>query len=276
MTALIKRHPLVAFFVLAYLGSWLVWSPWWALSSNGLGLVGYQLPLSAVQGINQLGLFAGPFAAAILVSHVADGSAKPLLNRIFRFRAPGRAYLIALVVIPIVLVAGPLLWPSEVAVDRPTGVGLVTTLLTTFVIYLVGGPIQEEPGWRGFALPRLQRRLHPTAAALLLGAIWCCWHAPLFLTAEWDTPRGKVGDLLAYLVFVVGLSVLLGWVANSAPDSIWLPILGHNAVNWTLFAMPLLTGIAIPELWPVALAVAAAALVVVALTRGRLGLASAA
>ena len=40
MTALIKRHPLVAFFLLAYLGSWLVWSPWWALSSNGLGLVG--------------------------------------------------------------------------------------------------------------------------------------------------------------------------------------------------------------------------------------------
>ena len=74
----------------------------------------------------------------------------------------------------------------------------------------------------------------------------------------------------------VGLSVLLGWVANSAPDSIWLPILGHNAVNWTLFAMPLLTGIAIPELWPVALAVAAAALVVIVITRGRLGLASAA
>ena len=44
---------------------------------------------------------------------------------------------------------------------------------------LTGGPLGEEAGWRGYALPRLQRQFHPVAAALILGFLWANWHLPL-------------------------------------------------------------------------------------------------
>jgi uncharacterized protein len=49
-------------------------------------------------------------------------------------------------------------------------------------VFLLGGPLGEEPGWRGFVLPRLQPRFGPLGGTLLLGFLWGCWHLPEFLT----------------------------------------------------------------------------------------------
>lgn len=51
------------------------------------------------------------------------------------------------------------------------------------------GTVQEEPGWRGFALPRMQRPMHPVSATVGLVVVHTFWHAPPFLTREWDTAR---------------------------------------------------------------------------------------
>lgn len=164
-----------------------------------------------------------------------------------------------------------MLWPSGGAVATVRGPALVVTLAITFVVFLVGGPLQEEPGWRGFALPRLQQRLQPTAAAIVLGVVHCVWHAPLFLTREWDTPRRSPLDLLAYLLLVVSLSVVLAWGSNSARGSLLPAILGHNSVNWTLTMLPVVTGRSIDSVWPAALGLSALALMSTGATRGRLG-----
>ncbi|NUR88368.1 MAG: hypothetical protein HOY71_30135, partial [Nonomuraea sp.] len=100
----------------------------------------------------------------------------------------------------------------------------------------------------------------------------CFWHAPLFLTAEWDTPRGDAGQLVAYLLLTVSLSVVLAWVVNGSGGSVLLAVLGHNGVNWALFAVGAVTGQAVASTWPVAIGLAVLAVVVVAVTRGRLGL----
>ena len=169
MKNLIVRGPLWAFFVLSYAGSWLVWSPWWLLSQSGLGLLPFQLPPGAVQLIQLAGLLAGPFTAALIVTRVLDGTVRPLLRRIVQWRERPLSYLLALAAIPLALAAGVLAWPAGEASrpDIPGGVGLVGSLAIVFVICLVGGALEEEPGWRGFALPRLQQRLHPTTAALV-------------------------------------------------------------------------------------------------------------
>ncbi|WP_327085526.1 CPBP family intramembrane metalloprotease [Nonomuraea sp. NBC_01738] len=266
MTDLIRRHPLIAFLTMAYLGSWAGWSPWW-LSESGLGLP-YELPVSAIAGVNQLGLFAGPFAAALIVTRVVEGreGVRRLLRRLVRWRAHPGLHALALVAIPVAAGAGYLL------VRAPAGdPGLIAPLAITYATYLLGGPIQEEPGWRGFALPRLRRRLSPIAAALVLGVIHCFWHAPLFLTREWDTARGDAGQLVAYLVLTVSLSVVLSWLASGSRGSLMLAVLGHNGVNWALFAAGALTGSAVTSTWPAALGLAALALAAIALTRGRLG-----
>ncbi|WP_431230900.1 CPBP family intramembrane glutamic endopeptidase [Paenarthrobacter nicotinovorans] len=85
---------------------------------------------------------------------------------------------------------------------------------------------------RGFALPRLQQRWHPLTAALIIGVLHCGWHAPLFLTDEWDTARQDPSQYLAYLLLVVSLSFVLSWIANGTRGSVLLVILGHNSVNW--------------------------------------------
>lgn len=272
MTALIRRRPLMAFFVLSYLGSWVAWSPWW-LSESGIGVLPFQLPFSAIAGINQLGLFAGPFAAALLVTRVSDGRdrLRGLLRRIVQWRAHPVWYLLALVAIPLATGIGYLLAPGTSLTLEGGGIAVLGLLMTNYLVYLLGGPIQEEPGWRGFALPRLQRRLHPMTAALVLGVIHCFWHAPLFLTDEWDTARQDPGQLLAYLVLVVSMSFVMSWLANGSRGSVMLVILGHNSINWALFAAGTLTGQPIVNNWPAALGLAGLAIITIAATRGRLG-----
>lgn len=272
MKVFVRRYPLVAFFALAYGGSWLLWSPWW-LSLSGVGLLPFELPFAAIALVNQLGLFAGPFAAAFLVTHQLEGKAgvDRLWASITNWRVRVPWYLLALVVIPLAVGAGYLLQGDAGAIAELGGVSTASLLISTFFYYLLGGPVQEEPGWRGFALPRLQGRMHPLAAALLLGALHCAWHAPLFLTSEWDAARHDPGQYVAYLILVVSLSVVLSWLHNGSGGSVLLAILAHNSLNWGLYAAGTLLGEEVSSNWPGALGLGLLAVVAVLLTRGRLG-----
>lgn len=272
MIELIRRRPLTAFFVFSYLGSWVLWSPWW-LSQSGIGVLQFKLPFIAVAGINQLGLFAGPLASALLVTRIADGRNGPerLLRRMVQWRARPFWYLLALVLIPAATGLGYLFLSGTSIVFEGGLLAAIGVLTTTYVTYLLGGPVQEEIGWRGFALPRLQTRLSPVTAALVLGVIHCFWHAPLFLTSEWDTARGEPSQFLAYLLLVLSMSIILSWLFNGSRASVLLAVLGHNGINWALFAAGVLTGQAVENNWPAALGLTALAIITIAATRGQLG-----
>lgn len=272
MTALIRRRPLLMFFVLAYLGSWVGWAPWW-LSQSGVGVLPFQLPFVAVAGINQLGLFAGPFMAALLMTRLTEGRAgtRRFWRRLVQWRARPLWWVLALAAIPLAAGIGYLLRAGTTFATEEGGAAMLWLLTSTYLIYLLGGPIQEEPGWRGFALPRLQQRLHPVTAALVLGVIHCLWHAPLFLTDEWDTARQEPSQYLAYLILVVSLSFVLSWLYNGSRGSVLMVILGHNGVNWALFTVGALTGLVAASNWPAALGLAGFAIIAIIATRGRLG-----
>lgn len=269
MTSGLARHPLTAFFVLSYLGSWVMWSPWW-LSQSGIGVLPFELPFVAVAGINQLGMFAGPFAAALLMTCLTEGreGARRFWRRIVQWRAHPGWYVLALVVIPLATGIGYLLSPTADPAFEGT---MLVTLTSAYVVYLLGGPFQEEPGWRGFALPRLQQRLHPMTSALVLGVIHCFWHAPLFLTDEWDTAREDPSQYLAYLILIVSMSFVMSWLANGSRDSLVVVILGHNGINWALHGTEMLTGNAVISNWPAAIGLATLAIITIIATRGRLG-----
>lgn len=270
MSAWIRSSPLLAFTVLAYAGSWLAWSPWW-LARNGVGVLPYELPFAAVTGINQLGLFAGPFAAALIVTGVRSGRAglSRLLASLVQFRVRGRWYALVLVAIPLAAGIGYLFTSGFSAEADTSGGFLVVFLIGSYLMFLLGGPLQEEPGWRGVALPLLQHRRHPLTAAFLLGLIHCFWHAPLFATAEWDTARAGAGDYLAYLLLILALSVVMSWVFNGSRGSLLLAILAHNGLNWAILSAGGLTETAATT-WPAALGMSMLALIAIAATRGRL------
>jgi membrane protease YdiL (CAAX protease family) len=90
----------------------------------------------------------------------------------------------------------------------------------------LGGPVNEEPGWRGFALPRLQARFGSVAGSALLGTLWAGWHLPLFFIHGWVTV-----PVWAFTIILVTASVLITWGANLSGLSIVVPILMHAAFN---------------------------------------------
>lgn len=272
MIALLRRRPLTAFFVLAFLGSWVLWSPWW-LSRSGIGVLPFELPFVAVAGINQLGLFAGPFASALLMARITEGRDGPnrLLRRMLQWRVRPFWYALAFLLIPVATGLGYLFLPGTTLVLDGGALAALGVLTTTYLTYVLGGPLQEEIGWRGFALPRLQTRLSPVAAALVLGVVHCLWHGPLFLTSEWDTARHEPSQFLAYLLLVVSMSIIMSWLFNGSHGSVMLAIFGHNGINWALFAAGALTGRAVENTWPAALGVTALAIITIAVTKGRLG-----
>lgn len=271
MSAWIRSSPLLAFTVLAYAGSWLAWSPWW-LARNGVGVLPYELPFAAVTGINQLGLFAGPFAAALIVTGVRSGraGASRLLASLVQLKVRGRWYALVLVAVPLAAGIGYVLVSDFSPEADSSGGFLVVVLIGSYLMFLLGGPLQEEPGWRGVALPLLQHRHHPLTAAVLLGLIHCVWHTPLFATAEWDTARAGAGDYLAYLLLILALSVVLSWVFNGSRGSLLPAVLAHNGLNWAMLTTGGLTG-ATATTWPAAFGMSALAFIGIVLTGGRLG-----
>jgi uncharacterized protein len=269
---LLRNQPLVAYFVLAYAGSWIVYIP--AI----LAFWGY-LP-GAWTAAFYLGPFAGPFLAAFVMTGIAEGRAgvDRLLRRFLIWRVGWQWYAFILLGIPALMLAGLLVLPGVAASFQglPTSWG-VNYAASFVLILLVGGPLGEEPGWRGFALPRMQPRFGPLAGTLLLGFLWACWHLPTFLTPAQHGGPGT--DWAAFFtnfpIFVVSttaMAVVFTWVFNHTRASIFIAILLHASVDSTsglvnLFSAPLVQNHD-PE--PL-LAFGIPALVLIAVTHGRLG-----
>jgi membrane protease YdiL (CAAX protease family) len=157
------RHDLLLYFALAYLLSWALW-PLVILNPTSSPLVPF-----------------GPLIAAVAVSLLAGGRKElwALVRQLTRWRVHPIWYVIALlghfgmagVVAALAIAAGAPMLRSGAYTDVQA-VGF--TFLSTMII--VG--LFEEVGWRGFALPRLQRRLDALWAALVLGVLWALWHLP--------------------------------------------------------------------------------------------------
>lgn len=99
------------------------------------------------------------------------------------------------------------------------------TPLSVVVFVLVFG---EELGWRGFALPRLLDRHGPWAASIAIGVTWAVWHLPLFYMPgmpQFGSPFG------AFIVYTIGLSLVLTWLAVPTRASVVMATLFHGAVN---------------------------------------------
>lgn len=234
---------LVVFFVLTYGLSWS-----WAI------------PLAAAHLVVRRGevwpthypLLLAPAIAAVVVTAWTTGrpGVRDLLARMARWRVPVRWWLAAVSPVAflglalIAMAAAGKALPSAADFGQFSGtpaVGLVgVVLLITFV-----GALGEETGWRGYALPQLQRRFSPLASSLILAVVWFGWHLPQFfvIAAYRDFGPGQ------YAGMFLGLScgaVILTWLYNRSGGSILLVIVWHglyNVVSGTQAATGLLAAV---------------------------------
>ena len=269
---LIARYPLASFFILAFGLSWIAWSPWW-LGQDGLGLLPIPGAIQVIALVNPIGIF-GPAAAALIVIRATEGRAgvRHFWVSVTNLRFGLRWWGAALIGVPALLFLGVLLLPGTLdlfTTDGLAGVLMIYPVQLLGIVFLGGG--LEEIGWRGFAQPKLQEKCSPLAAALLIGTVWAVWHAPLFLTQTWDTPRSTIAQILLYVVVVIGLSVIMAWVRNGS-DSTLAAVLAHASVNGSLGVLVVAFPQSLVETsnwWGLGIILAAA--VVVLLTKGRLG-----
>jgi uncharacterized protein len=144
-------------------------------------------------------------------------------------------YLLALVLIPVIWLLGNLLSRAlgmEVPFFRNPVVDfkLLEMAILFFLYNIAYGALSEEPGWRGFALPRLQARFSPLVSSLILGVIWAVWHAPgKFGGIE----ASSLADTLVEWILIVLVTIIFTWLFNRTKGSILVTALIHPAMNTT-------------------------------------------
>jgi uncharacterized protein len=270
--ALLARHPLVFFFVLAYAGTWLFELPY-VLSEYGAGLLPTRSPV--LLWTSPVSVFMGPFLAAFVMTGATEGreGVRRLLRRFVLWRVGLRWYLFALLGIPVIAVLSVVVIPGVLGSFRGLSALAPLSLLGIFLYVLfLGGALGEEPGWRGFALPRLQSLHGPLVGSLILGPLWALWHLPLFLT-PWNELTAF--NVVVFVLATTSFAIMYTWVFNNTKGSVLMAILIHASFNASvtgilapLFPAPILEDYG---LLPLLGGFGAFAVVLVALTRGRLG-----
>jgi membrane protease YdiL (CAAX protease family) len=175
--------------------------------------------------MNLVGLGAfGPLVAAVLAGRL-EGKSR-LLERLRIWRVGLGWYAVALGVFGVVYVAGAAVWNGLAGSGGTAIPWFYPPREPQRIAAMIVFPVGEEPGWRGFALPRLQEGRSPLRASLLLGAAWGLWHIPMFLIAGL-TP-------LMFLISFVNLlagSVVFSWIFNRTKGSLLLAILAHMGAH---------------------------------------------
>ena len=273
---LIIRHPLVAYFVLAFGGSWGLQLPM-LLSRDGFGLLPYSVPMLPFMLLFLLSTYAGPTLAALLVTATEGGGAgvQAHLRRYVQWRVGLRWYLVVLLGYPLLYVLAATVFMGAAALQAVAGkwMLLFTWYLPTLLLFQGSTQWGEEPGWRGFALPRLQARFGPVPGSLLLGLLHGVWHLPIFVYTGGPVAIGPF-DLSTFALntaLIAVVTIVWTWVYNNTGGSILLAVLLHSSFNASqAFIVELIP--AFPEeatLFVTGVYVVIALLLVVA-TRGRL------
>ncbi len=226
MSALVKRNPLIAYFILAFAFSWTIYL---LLVAVQQGWTDAQIPYA----IHYLGSF-GPAFAALIVTALTTGrdGLRELGGRMIKWRV-GWGYAAFAILSPILLFLVAIIvvraikgeWPDL----RLLGQANYLPYLGWGVLplWLISFGFGEEIGWRGFALPRLQNTMNVSKATLILALVWALWHMPAFFYL--DTIQ-NLGGLLIIPGFLIGIlfgAVVFTWLYNGTGGSILMVVIWH-------------------------------------------------
>lgn len=220
----LKNHPLVGYYLLACALSWSIQVP---LALQAQGVTGTSIPFS----LHYLSAF-GPMVAALIVTGLTAGRSG--LAEFFHRKGKGRLPLgwwgFALAPLILYVLAIPIIGLISGQPPDFQALGEVNFLpdmgIGAFFLWILTFGLGEETGWRGFALPHLQKGRSAMAATLILWVLWAFWHLPLFFYSY------RSVFLAGFLIGLLAGAITLTWLYNST-GSIWIPVLFHGAFNFT-------------------------------------------
>ena len=231
-----KKHPVTEFYILAFAISWIGLIPG-VLGSQGIAP--FDSPFVQFLGI----LFSiGPTLAAVIMSQVMQGKTgvQNLLKGLLKWRVNLVWYLVAVLGPVVIFVTGQVLTKLMGLTVESAAVPSDSFLFVVVILTVILSNTSEEIGWRGFALPYLQKRYNALLSALIVGLLWSLWHLPLvFLKGN---PMAQ--SPLIWFVSIVASAFIYTWLYNSTQGSILLVALFHSALN--------IFGAFIPEVSPIA------------------------
>jgi membrane protease YdiL (CAAX protease family) len=271
----VQRHPLLAYFLVAFTGTWVCFAPL-TFSQQGVGLLPVELPDAAAFLLYMLATYTGPFLAALLVTQLVEGrvGVQHLLRRLVQWRVGLPAYLLLLLGYPALLLVGVAVLAGGFSFERLLqGWPLLFSLYLPAIGFgLLFPSLGEETGWRGFALPRLQAAYGPVVGSLILGVLHALWHLPaypvsgLFSAVGWDLTLFFANSLAIILA-----TVLWSWLFNRAGGSIFYAILIHATSNATSALVPQWVQPQGDEPWALAKIFGVTVALLVLWTHGQLG-----
>lgn len=214
-----RQRDLIPFFSMAFLIAWGILGLYMYNPDTMVPLFGN---LTGEHPFFYLAVYAPAIAALtmVLYRHSFAG-VRRFLSRLLLWRASLYWYGLILIVVPLVFYVSALLKEGEY--DSLFPFESVEAYLLALLFMAIKGPV-EEIGWRGLALPLLQRRMAPIWAALVLGVIWALWHYPAFLLS--GTPQ-SAWSVTPFFVGTVALSIIVTPLFNRSRGSILLPALFH-------------------------------------------------
>jgi membrane protease YdiL (CAAX protease family) len=226
-----KRHALVLYFILTYAISWSFMIP---VALKAQGLVSWQVPY----GLYYFASF-GPMTAALIITAITEGGMgiRKLLGRLLKWRVgPGYiafAFLVPIGLFVLAMMVNRLLtgtW-SDLRLLGEVDYLPYLTPLGVLGVWLLTYGLGEETGWRGFALPHLQRSRTAASATLILAVFWACWHLPAFFFRDTYVDLGVLGFPMFFVVMLFSTMVFT-WLYNSTGGSLLVVVIFHAFFNW--------------------------------------------
>jgi membrane protease YdiL (CAAX protease family) len=219
---------LVLFFLIAYGFTWVFWISE-ALASRGL--LGSSIIVDFLLSPQNPAAW-GPFVSAILLTfwYQRGKGVLGLLKKGVDYRFAKKWWIPTFLLCPLIIGGAPGI-AALAGEDIPELYWIANPsliLVNFFVILFTGGPLQEEFGWRGYALPRLQSRFNALVSSVIIGFMWGLWHLPYFFIG---TELTYAYGIIPQIITAILLSILLTWLFNNTGGSILVSLLFHNMFN---------------------------------------------
>lgn len=222
------------FFLVTFIWSWIFWI-FLALASQDIIQIPSNVLPKAIIPISIIGAF-GPLVGALYSIHKGKGHMISYLRKFTDFRLGWRAYIFPVLIFGISTFTAWFL--PELFGEKRLNMLLpsIWVFIPWLIIMVFLGGGQEEFGWRGYALPILEKKYGLWGANIVLGIIWGFWHLPLwFITGTNQTYMNFGG----FVLISIGYSFIFSWIKNISGDKLFTGLYVHGMANAIIPIFPI-------------------------------------